>query len=257
MSKSVAGTQSMTRAIDVLQMVTDAPEPPTIGQLLPESGLTRPTLHRILASLVQLNLLEQAHDKTYRPGLRLVSLARKALAENDLRKIARSFLEGLRDVTGETVHLAVPVQEGLVYIDKIESHEMVRMESTIGTIVPIHSTGVGKAYLSTVNEAEAAQLLRDAPRPALTDYTSTDTKEILEKVAKAKRDGFVFDHQENELGISCFGAAIRDETGKGVAAVSISVPQFRLRHDHEFYSRPLMEKVGLISAQLGFIPRPG
>lgn len=252
--KSVAGTQALTRAVDVLQMVADAPTPPTLARLLTQTDLTRPTLHRILQSLTQLGLLEHGADKAYRPGIRLVTLARKALSENDIRRLARNALVQLRDTTGETVHLAVPVEGGMVYIDKIESSQVVRMDSVIGTTVSLHSTSVGKAFLSQLPEGEARALIEAAPRAAHTKFTSTEPAAILAKVGEARRAGYVFDDQENEIGICCFGAAIQDEQGRPVAAISISVPMFRLREDPAFYAGPLMRAVADLSAQIGFTP---
>ena len=252
MSKPVAGTQSLARAVDVLQLVADASEPPTLAALQAQTDLTRATLHRLLSSLTQLGLLEHGTDKAYRPGMRLVTLARKALSESDIRRLARGALVELRDITGETVHLAVPFENGMAYIDKIESSQVVRMNSTIGTIVAFHSTAVGKAFLSKLPEDKARALIDAHPKAQFTEFTSTETADILSKVRTARDEGYVFDDQENEVGISCFGAAIQDEDGQPIAAISISVPLFRLRTDHEFYAEPLRRAVRVLSAQGGF-----
>ena len=148
MATAVQGTQSFTRSIALLRHIADRSDPPALQDLLRECGLTRPSLYRMLAGLEAEGLVTQTSDKRYLPGPGLISLARKALAGQDVRALARPALERLRDATGETVHLAVRSGDEMVYIEKIESQQSVRMASTIGTRVPFHSTGVGKAYLA-------------------------------------------------------------------------------------------------------------
>ena len=153
---------------------------------------------------------------------------------------------------GETVHLAIRNGHDLVYIDKIESREVVRMTSTIGTRVPLHSSGVGKAFLSAMTVTEADALIGRIALPAITPFTTTSRAALRKTVQQARIDGFVRDDQENEIGIVCFGAAICESVNRPVASISVSVPLFRLG-EPERYSIPLLEAVAAISKQLGYV----
>lgn len=252
MTRAVQGAQSFARNMIVLDEVANAASAPTRADLMKTCGLTRPTLYRIIASLEAEGLIEKNRDNRYRLGGKLVSLARRALAQNDVRKIAEPHLMSLRDITGETVHLAIRSGEELVYIDKMESRETVRMSSTIGTRVQFNSSGVGKAFLSALPPADAQKMIENIALPKITAFTNTNRDVLAEKVRQARRDGFVRDDQENELGIVCFGAAICEGADRPVASVSVSVPLFRLSADTERYSAPLRDTVAKISAQLGF-----
>ncbi|HAT85908.1 MAG TPA: IclR family transcriptional regulator [Rhizobiales bacterium] len=246
----VQGAQSFSRSLNVLQMIADYDGAPTIADLLSRTDLTRPTLYRILGSLEAEGLVQRQRDKSYILGIRLVSLARKALADNDLRKIARPCLEKLRDETGETVHLALRSGDELVYVDKIESTATVRMTSTIGTRVTFHSTGVGKAFLSAMEPSDADELIDRLTLSRITRYTTTDKKVLRDIVAQSRQQGFVFDDQENEEGIVCYGAAICSTGGGPVAAISVSIPTFRLQSDPDFYTAPLQKWSRQISGLL-------
>ncbi len=234
MSSSVQGAQSFARSIAVMQMIADSGRPLSRAELVERADVTRPTLYRIMASLEAEGLIEQAGHGRYRLGARLVNLARTALAQSDVRRTAEPEIERLRDLTGETVHLAVPSGDAMVYIDKIESREVVRMMSTIGTRVPLHSTSVGKAYLSALPPDEAAALIDQLDRPAVTEFTVTGAEALKAVVRRARELGFSREEQENERGIVCFGAAIRDKAGVPVAAISVSVPLFRLDESKDF-----------------------
>ena len=252
MSKSVQGAQSFARSMRVLQLIADSGVAMSRAELVKTCGLTRPTVYRIIDSLEAEALIEATGDRRYRLGGRLVSLARLALAQSDIRKIAEPSLARLRDATGETVHLAIRSGDEMVYIDKIESHEVVRMASTIGTRVQFHSSGVGKAYLSAMTIPEADQLIDSIALPAITEFTTTRREVLRKTVRQAREEGFVRDVQENELGIVCFGAAVRESIDHPVASVSVSVPLFRL-DDTRRYNEPLLEAVTAISKLLGFV----
>ena len=252
MSISVQCAQSFGRSIRVLQLIADAGEAPNRADLVKQSGLTRPTLYRIVASLEAEGLIEVTGENRYRVGTRLVSLARTALEQNDVRKVAEPYLTQLRDATGETVHLAIRTRDELVYIDKIESQEAVRMASTVGTRVPFHSTAVGKAFLSAMSVSGADDLISRIDLPSLTQFTTTDREALRAIVRQANRNGYVRDDQENEIGIVCFGAAILQAKDHPVASISISVPLFRL--DYALgYTAPLIGAVTEISKRLGYI----
>lgn len=251
MTTSIQGAQSFSRGIDVLQLIADAPSPLTRAELVQRSGLTRPTLYRIIASLEAEGLIEAVVGNRYQLGGRLVSLARSALAQNDVRRVAEPVLADLRDATGETVHLAVRSRDELVYIDKMESREAVRMASTIGTRVPFHSSGVGKAFLSALPEDEAVTLIDRLELRAITEHTNTSRKTLRETVRQAREQGYVRDDQENETGIVCFGAPILQADGHPAASVSVSVPLYRLGEESR-YSQPLLDAVREISRRLGY-----
>ncbi|MGH0002703.1 IclR family transcriptional regulator [Pseudovibrio ascidiaceicola] len=252
MKAPVQGTQSFSRTIHLLDLISQSKAPPSLAELKESSGLTRPTLYRLLASLETEGLIEQRSDQRYQLGVRLVSLARKALAENDIRRLAKEQLLRLRDETGETVHLAVPSRDELIYIDKIECEEVVRMASTIGTRVPMHSSGVGKAYLGAMVPAEAEDLIRQLDMAQITSFTNTDRTVLSTITQKVREDGYVFDNQENEEGVVCYGAAILDDTGKPAAAISVSIPLYRHTKPTEQYVKPLLTCIANISQRLGY-----
>ena len=253
-AQRIQGAQSFARSIAVLQMIADAAAPPTRAEIASQSGLTRPTLYRIIASLEAEGLVEATQGGRYRLGGRTVSLARAALAQNDVRKLAEPMLAELRDATGETVHLAIRSGDEMVYIDKIESRQAVRMASTIGTRVAFHSTAVGKAYLGAMAAAEAEALIGRLPLTRFTEFTTTDRDALRDAIRRARADGHARESEENEIGITCFGAPIMEAPGRPVASISISVPLFRLG-DADHYTGPLLTAVAEISARLGYMPK--
>ena len=251
----VQGAQSFSRSIAVLNLIADAARPPAMAELVQQSDLTRPTLYRIVASLQAEDLVRQTPERRFVLGPQLIALAHRALAQNDIRPVAREALSTLRDETGETVHLAVFSQNAMIYIDKFESTQTVRMASEVGTRVPLHSTSVGRAYLAALPEDQCRELLEGLSLAAVTKRTSTTKTRLGKVITEAREVGYSYEEEENEPGIACFGAPIFDATGLPIAAVSVSVPVFRRQEESEFYCRPLRARCLEISALCGYQER--
>jgi DNA-binding IclR family transcriptional regulator len=255
----VAGTASFSKFMHVLQLVADwseAAETLNVTALMRASGYPRPTVHRIVAGLLAERLLvENPRTHTLALGPRLIQLASRSWGRSELRLVAVDELKCLRDLTGETVHLAVPNGSSMVYIEKLESPSAVRMTSRIGTSVSLHATAVGKAYLAALDAATLAPLLQSLPLPRYTANTSTDLTALRAQLDVTRERGWSVDSEENEAGIFCFGAVVRGHHGAPVAAISVSTLMFRQKENPEqAYVAPLLEACAAISARIAETP---
>jgi len=252
----VAGTASFSKFMRVLQLVADAEEPVNVAALMRASGYPRPTVHRIVQALVAERMLaENPSAATFALGPRLIQLASRSWGRSELRLAAVDELKRLRDLTGETVHLAVPNGASMVYIEKLESPSAVRMASRIGTSVSLHSTAVGKAYLAALDDKRYKALVKGLPLPRHAANTVTDAAALRAQVEQVRERGWSVDNEENEAGIFCFGAAIRNAAGEPVAAISVSTLLFRQKENPEqAYVEPLLEACRVISERIAQTP---
>lgn len=252
-SKAVAGAAAFSKFIAVLQLIADAQTPPNVAKLSAASGYPRPTVHRIVAALQAEGLIvATGSGSTFGLGPRLINLASHSWERSDLRLAAVDALMALRDVTAETIHLAVPSQGEMVYIEKLESPHAVRMASRIGTRVSLTSSSVGKAYMATLGTAEREALLKDAPLVRFTEHTLTDLDAVRRELDATAQRGYAEDREENEVSICCYGAAIRGPDGRVAGCVSISMPTFRRRADaRTSYIEPLLAACEAIARRLG------
>ena len=255
----VAGTAAFSKFMQVLQLVADAEKPLNIAALMRATGFPRPTVHRIVAALVAEGLLvEKQGSAALALGPRLIQLASRSWGRSELRLAAVDELKRLRDLTGETVHLAVPNGASMVYIEKLESPSAVRMASRIGTSVSLHSTAVGKAYLAALGDEALKPLLKNLPMPRYTPNTPVEPAALRTLIRQARERGFAVDNEENEPGIFCFGAVIRGAGGAPVAAISVSTLVFRQKPDpHKSYVAPLLEACRVISERIAQTPSVG
>lgn len=255
----VAGTASFGKFVHVLQLVADATVPATLAYLVLQSGYPRPTVHRIVSALlVEGFLANSLTDAALVLGPRLLQLANRSWGRSDLRLAAADALKNLRDVTGETVHLAVPSGQSMVYIEKLESSSAVQMASRIGTTVCLHATAVGKAYLAGLPQDHAETLMRQMKLDRFTDNTVKNLAALRREVEETRSRGWSSDAEEHEAGIFCFGAAIRNQQGTPVAAISVSTLMFRQKPDPwRAYVQPLLAACGAVGLRLAQVPALG
>jgi IclR family KDG regulon transcriptional repressor len=255
-SPKIAGTRAFSKFMAVLQLIADQDQdrPLAIGQLSALSGYPRPTVYRILAALTAEGLVvEKPGGKCFELGPRLINLAGKTWERSDIRSAAIAPLQALRDLTSETVHLAVPSDSGMVYIEKLESPQAVRMTSRIGTRVTLYSSSVGKAYLAALDESRRNALLRGLKMTRFTENTITDAAVLRAEIAVAQRRGYAEDREENERQIFCVGSAILDRDGVPVGCISISIPVFRKPRQEAWqdaYIAPLLATCQRISKKI-------
>jgi DNA-binding IclR family transcriptional regulator len=222
--------KALSKGLTLLRALVDHPLGLPLSQLCRAVELPKPTAVRLLGPLLDFGLVQMRAGGVYRLGpecLVLGSAFRDAL---DLRAEAADLLRGLVDLSGETVHLAVPNGARVVYVDKVESPHALRLVSRIGGSNPLHSTSLGKSMLAFAEEellprAVAAGLERRTPR------TIVDPVRLGAELACIRERGFAVDDVENEDGVRCVGAPVFDGEGGVAASISVAGPENRLTRE--------------------------
>jgi DNA-binding IclR family transcriptional regulator len=250
--------QTIERASSILDILGQSPHGISVGELSDKIRLPKGTTHRLLSSLSYFGYVRQdSKTRNYLLGLKLVELGQLLLGQLDLRKEAEPFLRDLAERTKETVHLVFLDRNEIVYIDKVETDQNssgLKMASRVGLRNPAHSSAVGKVLLAPFPEEELKNFIKEKGLPKRTENTITDPVQLKEHLRNVRSQGYAVDDEENEKGIRCVAAPIYNETGKTVAAISISGPAFRITKKliQEFLKKEVMETALKISERLGF-----
>jgi IclR family acetate operon transcriptional repressor len=150
------------------------------------------------------------------------------LKVRDVVAIARPAMRRLMERAGESVNLAVRDADQAVYLSQVECRQMMRALAAPGGRAPLHASGVGKALLMALPEAELGAVLARLSLDALTARTLTDPGALIQDLAGARSRGYAVDDEEHAVGLRCVAAPIRNEYGETVAAISLSGPQARI-----------------------------
>jgi IclR family acetate operon transcriptional repressor len=199
-----------------------------VNQVARDMGLSRSTVHRMLATLSYHQFVEQDEfSRGYKPGPALVDIGLSVVQNIDIRTISHGALVRLRDLTGETVHLAYLRGTEVLYLDSVESNQVVRTGSRIGWTLPAHATAAGKALLAERSDAELAALYPSGLLTAPTPRAPVTLVELRQQLAEVRRLGYAVNHAESEDDVSAVGAAVRDKRGRVRAAIVATAPRSR------------------------------
>jgi IclR family acetate operon transcriptional repressor len=218
------GVQSLERALDLLELLADAPGEVSLTGLSSASGLAPSTIHRLVGTLVARGYVRRLPSRRYVLAPRLLHLAERA--SRTLATLARPHLAQLVDAIGETANLALLDGDSVVYAAQVPSRHSVRMFTEVGRRVPVHCTGVGKVLLAGMDPAEARAVLLRAGMPARTERTVTDPDRLLDELPAIARQGYAVDDGEQEAGVRCLAVAVPATAVP--AALSVSGPEGRL-----------------------------
>jgi len=246
--------KSVSRALDIIQLVGMKKGGLGVTEIAKQMDINKSSVYRILVTLAQYGYIEQDESTgLYKLGYKFLEISSKLLDSIDIRSEAGPFLQQLEDSTNEVIHLVVYDQGEVVYIEKLEGTETLRMHSKVGKRAPMHCTSVGKAILANLPSGMVHEIVERKGLPMHTKHTITDKDALFKELVQVKQNGYALDLEENENGISCIAAPIFDHLGKVVAAISISGPTIRMTEERLNQLKEQMLDVGSqISVRLGF-----
>lgn len=200
-----------------------------VSDLARQLGIAKSTAHRVVRTLTAEGLLEQVEESgAYRLSVVMQTLGASAQSASALHGAATPVLDHLRNVTRETVQIAVLDGLEVVYVERRESPHTVRIFGRIGNRAPAHSTSTGKLLLAYLPEDELGGRLAGVRLHRRTPYTITDPAALHTELARIRVRGWAENVNESEIGIASVSAPIRDRAGAVVAAVSVAGPVQRL-----------------------------
>lgn len=226
--RTPGGVQVLHKTIDILDALRHAPEGMSLAGLSTGSGIPKPTVYRILATLQSRGYLERTPDACYRVSRKLFEEPRDSSFEQRLVRAARPAMETLAAQCKETLNLGVLDGGEVLVIETVESQQAVRMTSKIGNRRYPHSTALGKILLSDLPEREMLRLIRSKGMPQFTPATIVREKDLVVELERVRTQGYAMDNMENEPDGRCIAAPIMDGQRKVIAALSISGPLPRM-----------------------------
>ena len=242
-------SKSVRRAALIIDAIAE--EPKTVMELAEMFGLHRSTMFRELQSLEEVGYVHRRKSGQYTIGLHLISLSKKAFDNLDLREAAHDHIRRLHNTVGNTIHLAALMENSIVYVDKVEDPNGVRMYSRIGKAVLPYCSGVGKAILADLDEGARNSVLDGVTWEKFTDKTITSRSALDRELEIIKRQRWSADDGEFEDFVNCVAVPIRTSVGV-VGALSVTAIRMVQNLDQLKTRIPLMQQTAeLISRELG------
>lgn len=240
--EGAAGVRAVERAVALLFRVAEQPGGVSLRQLAEEVGCSKSTVHRLLATLERLEVVERdAALRQYRLGPRLRALRQEA-PPPDLRALAEPLLVALRDAVGETASLHVLDGAAHVVAAQAECRHAMRLILPLGQRIPLQKGATAKAILAFLPAAQQAALgLSPLPNEVLSAEEREDIRGL----------GYAYSYAERVPGSSAIAVPLRDARGWVVGALALSGPSVRFTPARAVRSAPaLLEAARQIEASL-------
>lgn len=250
------GTQvltSVSNAARVLKEFGNGDRELGVSDLSRRLGIGKSSAHRLVHTLAVERLLEQDPDTgLYRLAVTMHQLGAQVQEAVDLHTAANPVVEQLRNLTKETVQIAVLDGRHVVYVERRESPQTVRLFGRVGHRNHAHCTSTGKVLLAGLSRPELDRTISGWRLPRRTAYTITTHAALLAELDVVREQGWAENINESEVGVASVAAPIRDSAGI-VAAVSIAGPIQRLEEAAlRRHVRPVVEAAAAISRRLGW-----
>jgi IclR family KDG regulon transcriptional repressor len=250
------GLSSVGNAARLLKVFLSREKELGVSELARRLGLGKSTVHRLLTTLVSEGLIEKdSQTGNYRLGIVMFELGEAVRVHMDLHTACGPILASLREETHESCQVGVLDGHEVVYVDRLESSQALRLFNETGRRVPVHCTSSGKVLLAYLPEGELVRVLASAPLTRLTSRTIVDGDALHDELRRVRRRGWAEAVEERETGVASIAAPVRNVAGEVVAAISIGAPLARLGAAHRKRLAPFVLEAGeAASRRLGWSP---
>jgi DNA-binding IclR family transcriptional regulator len=218
-------TTVVERAFVVLQAVVAADDPVGVREIERRTGVPRSTVSRLLATLDGLGMVERSPDGTARPGTALATLHTSGGPTPLVRDVLRPLLVELVETTGESAALAVDDRDAVMYLAQISSTNPVRAPDVRAERHPFHLVAAGLVIMAQW-PADRLDRIVDAGLVAATDHSVTDPRRMRQRVAQARRDGWIWAEEELDIGVNGVATPIELPSGE-MGSISLYGPSYR------------------------------
>lgn len=203
----------LQRAIDILELIEQAEEPLALGDIATALNQPKSAAHRLVQVWVQRGYVKQDEfGQRYSATLKLAVLGFAHLNATGIRDVCHPDMRLLAKETGELARLAVIDGESLTWVAEAQgARDGLRYDGNIGRQAVLHSTAAGKAWLATLDDAEAARLVLSQGFPnagATGPRALTTMRELMAELERTRQLGCATAIEEAAVGVNAIAAAV-------------------------------------------------
>ena len=216
---------SVQRALEILKLFLPDNHALSQQEICSLTGLNKSTVLRMVYTLREAGFLKMSEEtKRYTLGTTAMRVGLAALDSLSLAKVAEPILHKLSNETSFVTHLGIFESNKVVVIAKTfpDDHPFsIRLQSTVGGILPTYCTGIGLLFLAQESDETARSVVESCDRIAYTSTTETDVEKIMTRIREVRQQGWTINNGEHDEGIVSICYPIFDHTGKMVLGMSL------------------------------------
>lgn len=217
------------RTLLILEVVGRSDQPLSPTEINRDIGLPKQTVHRLCATLVEEGfLVYEPSGKRLRPARRMRMMGAGILHASRTHIARRQILGSIAQMAGETVNFVVPADDGMHYLDRVETDWPFRVQLPIGTSVPFHCTASGKVFLASLNPMMRDRIVTAMDLEQKTNNTLATIDTLTAELKLIAKQGYALDNEEFMDGMVAISVPVVDDRGRFLAALAVHGPTLRL-----------------------------
>ncbi|WP_406230504.1 IclR family transcriptional regulator [Nocardia sp. NBC_01009] len=236
---------TVDKTFDILEHLANGGPRLALAQLHEMTAIPKPTLYRMLRTMVDHGLVRHDGSGRYSVGRSVFRLAGEVYRQVSVPAAARQVMVDLQTVAPETVHISAFRYGQLVYVEKLEALHPYQMASRVGKLQALHSSAIGKAVLAQLPAEQADALLADHRLEAFTSTTIVDRSQLAAALPEIRAQGYAMDDEEDEDGLRAIGVAFCDGADHPIGGISIVAPSFQMSVEQAHTYAPAVKEAAM------------
>jgi DNA-binding IclR family transcriptional regulator len=219
----IPNATAVERALSILEYLDSSRRGLNISEISRKLEIPKSSAHVIIMTLQRLGYVERKADSlNYHLGLKAYGLGRGMMKNLSIAEVALPNLRVLADQLRLPVHLAVPDGDQGVYIQKVETPGLIKIDTYIGRRMDLHCTGVGKVILAYGSQEVVDHILAKQAYIRHTRNTITSSRALRREIARVREVGYAVDDEEEELAVRCVAVPVFHPNGRFAAGLSVT-----------------------------------
>ncbi len=230
LSENSAGSQSIDRALALLTLVAGhAGEEVPMPVLTRETGLSRPTVRRIMLALMRNGYIEQTPQGGYFPGPECIVVGNMAARRHNILDASMDSLIALAEQSGDSSFVSVRRGSYSVCLHREEGSYPIRTH----VLQPgnRHPLGIGAgamAILSGLPENEIEEVIAATREEVKTKFPGFDDAYLYNELAASQRRGWSLNPGMYVANSWAVGVPVRSPDNEVVGSLSIAAIDSRM-----------------------------
>jgi IclR family pca regulon transcriptional regulator len=219
---------SLAKGLNLLMCFTKERPLWSLTQMARANGMNLPTARRYLHTFIKLGfMVKDDSAKTFQLTPKVMQLGGWVFGSMRIRDRLMPHMRSIRNEMDVTTHCAVLDGNQILAVERILSSDVVNIDLSAGSRLPIHATSLGKAIVAFMDDTEQKKIAGLLKFKPLTPHTITDANSFLKDLKITRSRGYAVADQELNIGLKTLAIPILNTKGQVEASFGVSFPWSR------------------------------
>ncbi len=186
-------------------------------------------------------MIKDESTQTFQLTPKVLRLGSWVISSMGIKERLLPYMISIRNELNVTTHCAILEGNEVVTVERIRSSDVVNLDLSAGSRLPLHATSLGKAILAFMSPEQQKEIAKQLDYKTLTPYTITNMNQLSEELEKTRQRGYSIADQELSLGLKTM--AIPVFNSKKIVEASFGVSYPLTRADENGFEEALIQKL--------------